>query len=94
MNFSWEKLSAEKPNLKTVWSKPVNDIQDACAKAIDDISASPESIANASDYLLQTLNGETIIEQLKTWEAEKRSTSAMLKSLTKYLLHTETIFFH
>ena len=86
-------LSTEKSNLKTVGSKPVNDIQDAWAKAIDDISASRESIADASDYLLQTLSGENILEQLKTWEAVKRSTSAMLKSLTDYLLHVETILF-
>ena len=82
MNFSWKT------------SKPVNDIQDACAKAIDNIGASPKSIANISDYLLQTLSGENILEQLKTWEADKRSTSAMLKSLTDYILHVETILFY
>ena len=59
-----ETLSAEKPNLTTIRSKPVNDIHDACAEAIDDISASPESIANASNYLLQTLSDENILEQL------------------------------
>ena len=31
-----EKFFAEKPNLKTACSKPVNDIQDDCARAADD----------------------------------------------------------
>jgi len=40
--------------------------------------------------LLQTLTDETVIEQLKNWEAEKCS-NEIFKSIVNYLHHVETI---
>jgi len=73
-----DKFFTEKPNLKSICSKPVNEVQEACARSAVDSSTSPECIANANDRLLQTLTDEDVIEQLKTWEAEKCS-NAMFK---------------
>ena len=55
----------EKPNLKSICSKPVNEIMEACARSAVDRSTSPECIANANDRLFQTLTDEDVIEQLK-----------------------------
>ena len=66
-----DKFFTEKTNLKCICSKPVNQVLEACARSAVDRSTSPECIINANDHLLQTLTDEDVIEQLKTWEAEK-----------------------
>ena len=76
-----DKFFTDEPNLKSICSKPVNEVQEACASSAVDRSTSPECIANANDRLLQTLTDEDVIEQLKTWEAEKCS-NAMFKLST------------
>ena len=54
-----EKLFAEKPHLKSICSKPVSDVQEACARLAVDKN-SRECIANANDRLLQTLTDEGV----------------------------------
>ena len=76
-----DKFFTEKPNLKSICSKAVNEVQEVCARSAVDRSTSPECIANANDRLRQTLTDEDVIEQLKTWEAEKCS-NAMFKLIT------------
>jgi len=80
-----KKFFKEKPHLKSICSKPVNELQEACVR-----STSPKCITIANEHLLQTLTHEAVIEQLKNWEAEKCS-NAMLKSIMNYLHHVETI---
>ena len=87
-----DKFFTEKPNLKSICTKPANDVLEACARSAVDRSMSPECITNANDRLLQTLTDEDVIDQLKTWEAEKCS-NAMFKSTTNYLHIVETIVF-
>ena len=57
-----DKFSTEKPNLKSICSKPVNQVMEACARSAVDRSTSPESTTNANDRLLQTLTDEGVIE--------------------------------
>ena len=87
-----DRFFTEKPNLKSICSKPVNQVLEDCARSAVDRSTSPECIANANGRLLQTLTDEDVIEQLITWEAEKCS-NAMFKATTNYLHHVETILF-
>lgn len=81
-----DKFFTEKPNLKSICSKPVNELHEACA------STSLDGIADANDRLIQTLNNENVMDQLKTWEAEKCA-NAMFKSITNYLHNVETILY-
>lgn len=87
-----EKFFQEKPNLKAICSRPVNELQEACDKSTCQKStrASQDNITVANKNLLQTLSNESIIEQLKAWEQEK-SSNAMFKSLLNYLHHVEVI---
>ena len=50
----------------------------------------PQYIRIANISLLQVLNKENIIKQLKMWE-EKKSSNAIFKSITNYLHLVEVI---
>jgi len=73
-----DKFFKEKPHIKSICSKPVNELQEVCARLA------------AYEHLCQTLTDEAVLEQLKNWEAEK-CPNAMLKSMVNYLHHVETI---
>jgi len=87
-----DKFFKEKPHIKFICSKPVNELREVCARSAADrsTSTSAKCITIANEHLLQTFTDEAVIEQLKNWEAEKCS-NAMLKSVVKYLHHVETI---
>jgi hypothetical protein len=87
-----EKFFKEKPHLKAICSEPVNELQEACSRSPADKSTSQQDINNANEQLIQTLTDESIIQQLKTWEAEKCS-NAMFKSMMNYVHHVEIILF-
>ncbi len=64
-----DKFFTEKSNLKSICSKPVNEVREAYARLAVDRNTNPECIANASDRLLKTLADEKVIEKLKICEA-------------------------
>lgn len=85
-----ELFFTEKPHIKVVCLEATGQIEEAYTEA--DKSKRPQYVKVASNHLLQALNSDDVVRQLKEWEAHK-STNAMFKSMMNYLHRVETILY-
>lgn len=85
-----ELFFTEKPHLKVVCLEATCQIEEAYTEA--DKSKRPQYVKVASNHLLQALNSDDVMRQLKEWGAQK-STNAMFKSMMNYLHRVETILY-